>query len=361
MTYNVLFGFKQAETEQKIVNTLRAAADEVVFTTRDTKESIKSYLRDHAECTAAIIREGMGAERFTVKDFEELTDTRDINIIAIIDKSHKGTEYIDNIYAAGILNGIFVDDKKGANPLFIAHLITNPRCRRDAKKYYGISDKISLNVLTYDTFVYYFTRLNNVNEGINIIDRYLSIVAELSAKQVADFTNKLPLQVRKELAKYEEFYLVMENLKKRGIKVNVTKPANVKRGLTDAQYTEALNRNLREGKVKRVKKEQPVKESISEEEVEKIVPTHESDGNLFFTGDFEEPVKKEVREVKEIRQQATREEPAPAAAKKGKKDKKKKEKREKLNIQWKYVLITLGIGLVLLGTWYMALSMLLTG
>ena len=153
----------------------------------------------------------------------------------------------------------------------------------------------------------------------------------------------------------------MENLKKRGIKVNVTKPANVKRGLTDAQYTEALNRNLREGKVKRVKKEQPVKESISEEEVEKIVPTHESDDNLFFTGDFEEPVKKEVREVKEIRQQATREEPAPAAAKKGKKDKKKKEKREKLNIQWKYVLITLGIGLVLLGTWYMALSMLLTG
>lgn len=101
------------------------------------------------------------------------------------------------------------DRKKGADPRTIAHLLMEKRTRKKARQYYGMGERnVSLNVLTYQEFVQQYSTLMNENAGLNLIDRYLTVVRHLSPRQVADFTKRIPAEVRKELTRYEEFYLV---------------------------------------------------------------------------------------------------------------------------------------------------------
>ena len=135
---DILFGFKQTEIEVKIIELLKQQGVEVTYTERETKGSIKAYLEEHKDCTTAVLRECMGGETYSANELAELTDSRDINIILITNKSNKGTEFLQILYAAGITSAILVDEKNGASAKQIAWLILNKRKRKEARNYYGM-------------------------------------------------------------------------------------------------------------------------------------------------------------------------------------------------------------------------------
>jgi len=385
--YHILFGFRQEELELKIVNIIKKKGHDVIYAERDSKESIRAYLSEHKDCACAVLREGMGEEAYSAEDFAELTDERDINIVAIVEGIHKGTDYMQTLYGAGITSAILVSDKVGAFPADIARLLMEKRTRKQARKTYGIiGNKIKLDVITYETYVHYYTKLVNMEEGINIVDRYLSIVKELSVKQAADFTKKLPLELRRELTKYEEFHIVLDSMRRQGIPVNIKKPADVRKGLTDEEFMRAIGKRQAKAKkvsaqiiVPEVDEKQAVadkKSGSGKTKTDKSVATGltaEAEENVFF----QEQEEKEnssteinasennaVREVSPVEKKPTsikNELPKQTVKKKEtskpiKRDMSKKEKKN--GIRWKYILITFFAGLIVLGLWYVLLMYL---
>lgn len=377
--YHILFGFRQEEMELKIVNMIKKKGHDVIYAERDSKESIRAYLSEHKDCTCAVLREGMGEEAYSAEDFAELTDERDINIVAIVEGVHKGTDYMQTLYGAGITSAILVSNKVGAFPADIARLLMQKRTRKQARKVYGIiGNKIKLDVITYESYLHYYTKLVNADEGLNIIDRYLSIVRELSVKQAADFTKKLPIELRRELTRYEEFHVVLDSMRRQGVMVNIKKPDNVKKGLTEEEFLRAIGK--RETKAKKVSAEVIVpemdmqKESTGNSQKEKPLSSEavaESEENVFFQEQLdEEKSLKDIETVSVDRDTnvSSAKNDAPASVKNempkqtAKKQTQKKPSVKNVNtkektggIRWKYVLITFFMGLVLLGLWYVFL------
>lgn len=216
------------------------------------------------------------------------------------------------------------DRKKGADPRTIAHLLMEKRTRKKARQYYGMGERnVSLNVLTYQEFVQQYSTLMNENAGLNLIDRYLTVVRHLSPRQVADFIKRIPAEVRKELTRYEELYLVVDTLKKSGISLKFTKPENLICGLTDEQYTQALRKDGRiplqkSGKQQEQPKEalQPpqhpmdtAKETVTETGTEEPSKSKEEDSfgteNFFFAPQTETVVEQAPHPVKATEPAAT--------------------------------------------------------
>ena len=253
------------------------------------------------------------------------------------------------------------------------------RTRKQARKVYGIiGNKIKLDVITYESYLHYYTKLVNMDEGLNIIDRYLSIVRELSVKQAADFTKKLPIELRRELTRYEEFHVVLDSMRRQGVMVNIKKPDNVKKGLTEEEFLRAIGK--RETKAKKVSAEVIVpemdmqKESTGNSQKEKPLSSEavaESEENVFFQEQLdEEKSLKDIETVSVDRDTnvSSTKNDAPASVKNempkqtAKKQTQKKPAVKNVNtkektggIRWKYVLITFFMGLVLLGLWYVFL------
>lgn len=244
---HILFGFKEEnEVINKIVNSVRASGVVVSYVERTTKDSIREYLQNNENCSCAVLRECMGAESFSAEELAELTDVRDINIVPIIEKEHKGTKFMDTIYAAGITSAIITGPGKGATPGQIAELLLHKRNRKQARSYYGIKTKtMKLDILTYGDYLTKYSILMNEQLGVNMIERYLSIAKTTTPKQMAEFTQKLPVNVRRNLQTYEEFWIVINSLKKYGINITATKPSVLKRGLTQEQYRKAIERDAK--------------------------------------------------------------------------------------------------------------------
>lgn len=383
-SYHILFGFRQEEMELRIVNMIKKKGHDVIYAERDSKESIKAYLNEHKDCTCAVLREGMGEEAYSAEDFAELTDERDINIVAIVEGTHKGTDYMQTLYGAGITSAILVSSKVGAYPADIARLLIEKRTRKQARRVYGIiGNKVKLDVITYETYVHFYTKLVNMEEGINLVDRYLSVVKELSVKQAADFTKKLPLELRKELARYEEFHVVLDSMRRQGIMVNIKRPADVKKGLTEEEFMRAIGK--REVKAKKVaaeiiepgvdseKSKSKPKKSDKEEKEDKKEVTTESEENVFFQEQLEDESTSDTEKVENTssgdattsvvknelpKHTTTKGNNKKSVQKPVQKPAKIKQEKKAGKIQWKYVLITFLIGLVLLGAWYAYLVLL---
>lgn len=358
-TMHILFGFEEENSINIIVKLIRSKGYEVKFTSRVTKESISAYLAEHPDCEHAVLRESMGAEKFSIYELTTLTDLRDVNIVAIIDSNHRETDFMHSLYAAGIVNAIYSDGKSGAQPAAIAQLLMEKRTRRKARSYYGIDmAPMQLDILTYEAFTMQYTKLMDETVGLNLVDRYISVVNELSTKQAADFTMRIPAEIRKKLAGYEEFYFVLNAMKRQGIDVQIQKPAHVKRALTDEQFTRAL----------RMEKKSPVKkkssarknsssgkevneneESVTFEEVDNVFWKEVQEGQAEVIVSEEESTPKE--EVKSGKSDAapvsenvvviTDDVPKAAFTKK-----------PRTKIKWKYVAYTFVVGILLVLFWY---------
>lgn len=241
--YHILFGLDDTNIVRTIVNAIKKQRHEVEFATASTKEAIRDYLFRNKTVTTLILREVMGTESFTAEELAQLNDTKNYNIIVVVDSSHRGQPFMQTLYAAGITSAILLGEKSGAAPATIADLVLNQRSRKKARDYYGMSNvNVKIDILTSDLFIEKYAMLNNESIGFNIIDRYVQVVRKLSVKQAVDFTRKLPPNILRELMEYEEYYKVLDYFRRNGYKVNTGKrPKNLKKGLSDEVFLEALS------------------------------------------------------------------------------------------------------------------------
>ena len=106
---------------------------------KNLKSSVEQYLFENRESVDAVVamEHLESLSPYTIADFVRLTDIKDrLIIIPVIDDSHKGDEYVRQLYNEGIVNALFASDASIAN---IGKLLLCPREKKAARVYYGIT------------------------------------------------------------------------------------------------------------------------------------------------------------------------------------------------------------------------------
>lgn len=140
-TWKVVCGFSNTETEGIKKELLEAAKNrgiELVMVHRYRKEGILEYVQEHLDFQTVILQEVLQRSApYTADDLVRLTDDRHINVIVSLSPIHQGTDFMAVLYAAGIYNAVF---EKDAYADVIINLMLQGRTRKEARKYYGISN-----------------------------------------------------------------------------------------------------------------------------------------------------------------------------------------------------------------------------
>lgn len=263
--YHILFGFDDEDTVKAIIRIVKkqSGLKEIGYSIQTTKDAIQEYVKYNKDCTTIILREIMDGESWSAEELAELNDWKTFNIIVVVDSEHKGTEYIQTLYTAGITNAFLVEKGGFVTPGEIAHFVINPRNRASARKVYGMNSvKVPVNVLTSDVYLKKYAYLMDDTQGVNFIDRYLIIVKDFSVKIAVEFTKKLPSNVIKKLVEYEEFWKVCEHYVNCGFKINLKKPKTLRKGMTDEAFRNLMKRSKGQIEIpseykKKVFKEEP--------------------------------------------------------------------------------------------------------
>lgn len=139
----VICGFTDRETKEIEIE-LREAAEkrkiELELVHRYRKEGIIEYVKEHPEYQTVILQEVLQrSSPYSAEDLIKITDDRHVNVIVSLNPNHRGTDYMEKLYSAGIYNAIFECDAYAET---IIDLVTQGRTRKEARKYYGISNYI---------------------------------------------------------------------------------------------------------------------------------------------------------------------------------------------------------------------------
>lgn len=248
----VLFGFDAPKFEKGVICALKQRGFEVETTAKYTKSSIRDFLIANPSYKTAVLLEVMNnsadrnAAKYTAEELAMLTDERDINIIVLLNDSHRGTRFMEILYTAGITSAIYQKGRKGgATPKDVVELIINKRNNRQAREYYGIADApISLGFLGNDTFAEYYGHLTDMQYGNTLIERFVNVCAMMNQKQIADFIRRTPEEVLEELKNYEEFYTVLEMIRGNGIDLKIKRSKKTKIGLSTPENMDAVRRQI---------------------------------------------------------------------------------------------------------------------
>ena len=243
--YHILFGFDDEDIVKAIVRTVKKQTKqtEVQYSTQTTKDAIEEYIHYQPNIDTIILREVMDGDSWSAEELAELNDKKNYNIIVVIDKKHKGTDYCTTLYTAGITSAILVENGDFVTPGQITHFIINPRNRATARKEYGMdSIKVPVNFLTSDMYLKKYAFLMDESQGAGLIDRYLIIVRDLTVKNAVSFTEKLPSNVRNRLMEYEEFWTIQDHFKSCGLEIALKKPKHLRRGLSPEAFKEIMKK-----------------------------------------------------------------------------------------------------------------------
>lgn len=296
---HVLYGFSSEVIEKSINKELLLRGCDSKSVLRSTKELIKDYLSEHKEVDAVVLKEYLdGGGKYSAKELAELADVTRANIIVVLATNHRGKNEMKILYSAGILCAYFSDGKFGANPDAIAGLIVNGRGRKDARQYYRIDEPIpDLINLTYEEYRECLKYLVNKNEGLNIIDRFLTINRWLYPGQMGAFCDMLPDNIKELLMKYKEFYDVANKCYYLGYARQKYKiPKGVTRGITKEAVEEKVA-------VRAVRKDEPTRQRIPAEPIDEDEQGYDEPEENQYSDeiDDEEPKKQSKKKVKEKR------------------------------------------------------------
>lgn len=238
----ILFGFNAPQFQSALETALNNRGYEAVFYSKTSKVAIKEFIIMHPECTTVILKEQDNTLRYTAEELAMLTDENDdLNIIAILSEDHKGTDFVQTIYAAGIMNAVFQNGREGIGVAPLAELCIKKRNRKEARRYYGIGTlDVDMGILSPEAFAMYFNALINKRSGNPLIIRYLNIASKLTPAQNENFIQRLPKDVLEELKGYEEFYVVVEGLKQSGIDLKIKRPKKLKVGVKPQENVRAI-------------------------------------------------------------------------------------------------------------------------
>lgn len=246
----VLYGFDYRSFEKEVTTVLNSLGYEVESIIKISKTSIHDFLEAHEDYDAAVLLEVMNkskderVSRYTAEELAMLTDNRNINIVVMLNKGHYATPFMEMLYTAGITSAIFQEGRKGgATAKEVVDLLLHPRSRREARTYYGLQGvPLSSCFLGKDSCEDYMKMLFDINYGDTVIERFLTVCNQMSRKQVLDFIRRLSSETLQELRKYEEFYIIIEELQAAGAKIDIHRPKGRLRTLDNAMNEEPEKR-----------------------------------------------------------------------------------------------------------------------
>lgn len=229
---HILCGFDVPEFEKRMKVLLKEKGYDAITYTQLSKKGVKEFLEQNPKCDTVILLEASNFKKsYTAEEVASLTDKRDINVIIVLSSRHIGTDYMKTLYVAGITNAVFqMGRRDGASAKEIVELIIHKRNRQEARKYYGIEhlDMDPTVVIDMDTYAECFERLHKNEE---LLVNYLQVCADMSPKQIADFTKRMPEDDRDYLAQFEEFHMLMDAIRKLGVEIKIKKPRKTKVGM----------------------------------------------------------------------------------------------------------------------------------
>lgn len=256
----VLYGFSSERIANSIESAVRSLGYKVTGTMRPTKQMLKEYVESHPKTDAVVIKEYLdGGARYGIEEIVGLADDVNTNFIVILNPSFRGKDAMKELYSAGILNVIFSDEKKGVKPELIAELIISGRTRRQAREYYHIDRKVlKRQMLTKDEYDEMYSYLANRAEGINLMERFVTVSRWVSPEQLAIFIRSLPEEACTALKKYKEFYDINNKLFRQTLVGEKLKcPKDAIEGLSPDIYAKKKNTDRAKSVDNRAYQQQP--------------------------------------------------------------------------------------------------------
>lgn len=233
---NILFGFNAPEFSDNIVQDLKNRGETVNSQVCLSKREIKEFLVGHPEFRHVVLLETLykedgTTEMYSAEELARMTDTHNINIIVVLAGKHRGTNFMKTLYAANITSALFQDEKQGASEEMIISLILKRRSRRNARTYYGIDRHPIKYSAVGGEHIDVLSELGNSEYGQSVLERFLILTKGMQAGELGDLIENLPLDIKNELSRYEEFYILLDAVKRKGGNVKFRKPKKVEFGL----------------------------------------------------------------------------------------------------------------------------------
>lgn len=224
---NIVFGFEEAQFQKRIERNLAGLGYDVNIVCKYSKNSVADFLRQHREFTHVVLKENYNRSKYSDVELAELTEERDINVIVVLAKSHKGTAYMETLYAAGITGALFMEGNGASDATVqnVTDLILHKRKRVDARKYYGMGEKVDirLNSISDGKLSDLLQSLDDASYGADIGKRFAQLCTTLSPKQVVDFIKRMPLDTKHTLEEKDDYWMVITALEAHGVTIKSKK------------------------------------------------------------------------------------------------------------------------------------------
>lgn len=229
----IIVGFDNEPVLIKIKDEMKKLGiTDTVFAIKTSKLAVLDAI-ENEEPFACLITESIGFEHWTLEEIAEIRDSYNVHIVPIISSEYKGTASIQQLYLSGITSALLKKPKKALKASEIAKLLITSRTLKDARIYYGIAKlediKVHPDTLSEEELEKYKTALRDSSLGATIGQRFIKVVERLTSKQTQVFIDSLPKSDITSLAEFEEFYTVLDILKKAGIVYKYKKPRHLKK------------------------------------------------------------------------------------------------------------------------------------
>lgn len=234
------------KAEQKLCMQIKAMGYEPVIFYRSSKKEILQFLDQNKDCRHVVLMETVGLSTWSQNELADMVDERYLNLVIILTAAKaRQLEYLTTLYAAGITSAIFEHGKAGVPAEEVAELLFRPRCRKDAREYYGIDTKnISIRSLTYEMYSSLVIKLMDESYGPSLMCRLLNVAGSINPYLMGDFLSKLPEHIIGELSLYSEYGQLVSQLRESGIRVKYKRPRVYKHMEDDVPFNEYVKKAL---------------------------------------------------------------------------------------------------------------------
>ena len=256
----IIVGFDNESILLKIKEEMKKFGEtDTLFTIKTSKLAVLDAI-ENENPSACLIMESIGFEHWTLNEIAEIKDNHNIHIVPIISSEYKGTASVQLLYLSGITSAVLKNPKRSIKASEVAKLLLTPRTLKDARIYYGISTledvKEQPEKLSDEELEKYKMALRDSSLGATIGQRFFKIVERLTSKQTQYFIDSLPQNDLTTLAECEEFYDVLDVLKKAGIVYKYKKPRQLKKH--DGRIKESEKGDVIDWNGEEIKSEDPL-------------------------------------------------------------------------------------------------------